>query len=154
MSRYEAKPWLAAYEDRMKAAETPKATTILASFRRAVHRSPQATAIAYFDATMSYREVDELSDGVARHLLASGFAPGDRLALVLQNIPQFVLALLGAWKAGGIVVPVNPDVPRAGTPARLRRRGGARGRLLAERMEPSHPPARARQRRDHRADHQ
>ncbi|MFE5508078.1 AMP-binding protein [Amycolatopsis japonica] len=108
MSRYEAKPWLAAYEDRMKAAEAPKATTVLASFRRAVQRSPQATAIAYFDATMSYREVDELSDGVARHLLASGFAPGDRLALVLQNIPQFVLALLGAWKAGGIVVPVNP----------------------------------------------
>ncbi len=108
MSWYEAKPWLAAYDDRMKAAESPEVTSLPASFRRVATLSPHATAIAYFDGRMSYREVDELSDGVARHLSASGFAPGDRLAVVLQNIPQFVLALLGAWKAGGVVVPVNP----------------------------------------------
>ncbi|WP_037321208.1 AMP-binding protein [Amycolatopsis orientalis] len=108
MSPYDAKPWLAAYDDRMKAAEIPEATTVPSAFRRTARRSPDATAIAYFDGRMSYREVDELSDGIARHLIASGFAPGDRLALILQNIPQFVLALLGAWKAGGIVVPVNP----------------------------------------------
>ncbi|MBE1578104.1 AMP-binding protein [Amycolatopsis roodepoortensis] len=108
MSRYEAKPWLAAYEPRMREAGTPEPTTVLESFLRAVRRSPDVTAIAYFDGRLTYREVDELSDGIARHLLSSGFARGDRLALVLQNIPQFVLALLGAWKAGGIVVPVNP----------------------------------------------
>lgn len=108
MSPYDARPWLAAYDDRMKAAEVPEVTTLPSAFRRTVQRSPHATAIAYFDGRMSYREVDELSDGIARHLIASGFAPGDRLALILQNIPQFVLALLGAWKAGGIVVPVNP----------------------------------------------
>lgn len=108
MSSYEAKPWLAAYEPRMRDVEPTEPTTVPASFRRAVERFPHATAIAYFDGRMSYREVDELSDGIARHLIASGFSTGDRLALILQNIPQFVLALLGAWKAGGIVVPVNP----------------------------------------------
>jgi long-chain acyl-CoA synthetase len=80
----------------------------LSTFRRSVQRDPELTAIAYFDGRLSYREVDELSDGVANHPLAEGFRRGDRLAIVLQNIPQFVLALLGAWKAGGIVVPVNP----------------------------------------------
>src|SRR3982074_335831 len=80
----------------------------LSTFRRSVRRDPELTAIAYFDGRLSYREVDELSDGVANHPLAEGFRRGDRLAIVLQNIPQFVLALLGAWKAGGIVVPVNP----------------------------------------------
>ena len=80
----------------------------LSAFRSSVQRDPEFTAIAYFDGRLTYGEVDELSDGVANHLLAEGFQRGDRLAIVLQNIPQFVLALLGAWKAGGIVVPVNP----------------------------------------------
>ena len=37
-----------------------------------------------------------------------GITPGDRLALLLPNCPQFVIAELGAWKAGAIVVPLNP----------------------------------------------
>jgi long-chain acyl-CoA synthetase len=108
MGWYDAKPWLASYGDRMKAAEPVTPTTLPATFRRTVGKAPDRTAIAYFDARLSYREVDELSDGIARYLQNAGFGRGDRLAIVLQNIPQFVLALLGAWKAGGIVVPVNP----------------------------------------------
>lgn len=108
MSWYDAKPWLASYDERVRAAGAAKPTTLPETFRRAVDHVPDRAAIAYFDARLSYREVDELSDGVARYLTAHGFARGDRLALVLQNIPQFVIALLGAWKAGGIVVPVNP----------------------------------------------
>ncbi|MFD9890210.1 AMP-binding protein [Amycolatopsis sp. NPDC059027] len=108
MSWYEDKPWLASYDERMKAAGPVEATTLPETFRRSVERAPGNTAIAYFDAALSYQDVDELSDGIARHLRASGFGHGDRLAIVLQNIPQFVLALFGAWKAGGIVVPVNP----------------------------------------------
>ncbi|MEV5717638.1 AMP-binding protein [Amycolatopsis mediterranei] len=108
MSWYDAKPWLASYDERVRAAGPAQPTTLPESFRRAVDHVPDRAAIAYFDARLTYREVDELSDGVARYLGAHGFARGDRLALVLQNIPQFVVALLGAWKAGGIVVPVNP----------------------------------------------
>src|SRR5207248_2759581 len=108
MSWYDAKPWLASYDERVQAAGPAKPTTLPESFRRAADHVPDRTAIAYFDARLSYREVDELSDGFARYLARHGFARGDRLALVLQNIPQFVIALLGAWKAGGIVVPVNP----------------------------------------------
>ncbi len=108
MSWYDAKPWLDSYDDRLKAAPPVTATTLPATFRRTAGRVPDRTAIAYFDARLSYREVDELSDGLARHLVASGFARGDRLAIVLQNIPQFVITLLAAWKAGGVVVPVNP----------------------------------------------
>jgi long-chain acyl-CoA synthetase len=100
-------PWVAQYEERMQ-APPPAASSLLTSFRHSVESFPETTAIAYFDAKLSYREVDELSDGVANHLLADGFQRGERLAILLQNIPQFVLALLGAWKAGGIVVPVNP----------------------------------------------
>ncbi|HEV7977232.1 class I adenylate-forming enzyme family protein [Amycolatopsis sp.] len=107
MSWYDTMPWVAQYEERMQ-APPPAASSLLTSFRHSVESFPETTAIAYFDAKLSYREVDELSDGVANHLLADGFQRGERLAILLQNIPQFVLALLGAWKAGGIVVPVNP----------------------------------------------
>lgn len=45
---------------------------------------------------------------MAGHFAASGLEYGDRVAIMLQNTPQFVLALLGAWKAGATVVPLNP----------------------------------------------
>ncbi|NLU76464.1 long-chain fatty acid--CoA ligase [Streptomyces sp. HNM0575] len=81
---------------------------MLHAFREAVRTVPDRTALAYFDGRLSYREADELSDGIAAHLAARGFGHGDRLALMLQNTPHYVLALLGAWKAGAVVVPVNP----------------------------------------------
>ncbi|UUZ46124.1 AMP-binding protein [Janibacter limosus] len=49
-----------------------------------------------------------MSDALACGLLAEGFAPGDRLAVYLQNIPQFVIAMVAAWKAGGMLVSINP----------------------------------------------
>ncbi|QRP43704.1 AMP-binding protein [Amycolatopsis sp. FDAARGOS 1241] len=108
MSWYDAKPWVASYDERRAAAQEFAPATPLATFRRSVAQAPDTAALAYFDGRVSYRELDELSDAVARHLTAAGFGRGDRLALVLQNVPQFVLTLLAAWKAGGIVVPVNP----------------------------------------------
>ncbi|MEC3982791.1 AMP-binding protein [Amycolatopsis sp. H20-H5] len=108
MSWYDEKPWLARYGEYGISGPAVGSSSLLETFRRTAERVPEVPAIAYFDAHLSYREVDELSDGVANHLLARGFRRGDRLVVLLQNIPQFVLALLGAWKAGGIVVPVNP----------------------------------------------
>jgi long-chain acyl-CoA synthetase len=108
MSWYDAKPWLAQYDDAMRAPAPPPPTSVLAALRDAVGQAPDRTAVAYFDGGLTYRELDELSDGVAGYLAGRGFARGDRLAIVLQNVPQFVVALLGAWKAGGVVVPVNP----------------------------------------------
>ncbi|WP_326948004.1 AMP-binding protein [Amycolatopsis sp. NBC_01307] len=106
MSWYDEKPWLASYGERP--LEPVVATTLPETFRRAADHVPDRDAVVYFDGRLTYRQLDELSDGVARYLTQNGFERGDRLALVLQNIPQFVIALLGAWKAGGIVVPVNP----------------------------------------------
>ncbi|MGI8311523.1 AMP-binding protein [Saccharopolyspora hattusasensis] len=46
-------------------------------------------AITYCDGRISYRELDELSDGLAVHLVEHGVGRGDRLALYPQNVPQF-----------------------------------------------------------------
>jgi long-chain acyl-CoA synthetase len=77
-------------------------------FRAGVARDPSAVALQYFDGSMTRQELDELSDALASALLANGFAPGDRLAVYLQNVPQFVIAMVATWKAGGIMVSINP----------------------------------------------
>ncbi|MDX3535273.1 AMP-binding protein [Streptomyces sp. MB09-01] len=106
-SSYAARPWtgLLAPVQREPVAPPP---TVLHAFREAVARAPERTALAYFDGRIGYAEADALSDSVAGHLAARGVRRGDRVAVMLQNTPHFVLAVLAAWKAGAVVVPVNP----------------------------------------------
>ncbi|MFD8390067.1 class I adenylate-forming enzyme family protein [Streptomyces sp. NPDC059680] len=106
-SRYAARPWLALLDEAQRGPVDP-ADSLVHALRTAVAEAPERTFLAYFDARLSYREVDELSDSVAAHLAARGLERGDRVAVLLQNSPHFVLAVLGAWKAGATVVPVNP----------------------------------------------
>ncbi|WP_329470078.1 AMP-binding protein [Streptomyces sp. NBC_01723] len=106
-SPYAAKPWLGLLTDAQKAPLDPDASLVHA-LRRVAAETPDRVFLAYFDGRLTYREVDRLSDSVAGHLAARGLERGDRAAVVLQNSPHFVLAVLGAWKAGAIVVPVNP----------------------------------------------
>ncbi|MEU1055986.1 AMP-binding protein [Streptomyces sp. NPDC005876] len=106
-SRYAAKPWLDLLTDAQKAPLHPEASLVHA-LRRAAAEAPDRAFLAYFDGRLTYRETDELSDSVAGHLAARGLRRGDRVAVLLQNSPHFVLAVLGAWKAGAVVVPVNP----------------------------------------------
>ncbi|WBO67328.1 class I adenylate-forming enzyme family protein [Streptomyces camelliae] len=105
--RYADRPWLALLDDVQRGPIDP-ADSLVHALRTAVAEAPDRTFLAYFDARLSYREVDQLSDSVAAHLAARGLERGDRVAVLLQNSPHFVLALLGAWKAGATVVPVNP----------------------------------------------
>src|SRR6185503_21074081 len=57
---------------------------------------------------VSYARLHRESDAFAAALAALGVGKGDRVAVVLPNCPQFFVAEFGAWKAGAIVVPVNP----------------------------------------------
>ncbi|WML79580.1 AMP-binding protein [Streptomyces sp. VNUA74] len=104
---YADKPWLDLLTDAQKATLRPDASLVHA-LRRVAADVPDREFLAYFDGRLTYREADELSDSVAGHLAARGLEQGDRVAVVLQNSPHFVLAVLGAWKAGAVVVPVNP----------------------------------------------
>ncbi|MGW4908346.1 class I adenylate-forming enzyme family protein [Streptomyces sp. NPDC004270] len=106
-SVYAARPWVGLLNDAQRGPVDPPASLVHA-LRAAVAEAPDRTCLAYFDARLSFREVDELSDSVAAHLVERGLERGDRVAVILQNSPHFVLALLGAWKAGATVVPVNP----------------------------------------------
>ncbi|MDH2384394.1 AMP-binding protein [Bradyrhizobium sp. CER78] len=68
----------------------------------------EAAALFYFDATQSYADIDGLSDRLAGVFARKGVGRGDRVAVILQNVPQFVIASVAAWKVGAIVVSLNP----------------------------------------------
>ncbi|WTB00291.1 AMP-binding protein [Streptomyces avidinii] len=106
-SLYAAKPWLGRLTEVQREPVDPP-PTVLHAFREAAARAPERTALAYFDGRIGYAEADALSDSVAGHLAARGVRRGDRVAVMLQNTPHFVLAVLAAWKAGAVVVPLNP----------------------------------------------
>lgn len=108
MTTYTERPWLSLYRDGTPADITPDFATMVDLFRASVRAAPEAIAVKYFDAQLSFAELDIRSDALAQALVEHGFAPGDRLAVYTQNNPAFLLGLLGAWKAGGAVVAINP----------------------------------------------
>jgi long-chain acyl-CoA synthetase len=108
MSIYDDKPWLDLYASGQPAEIAVEYDNAVAMFRATLERAPDGDAIRYFDGRITFRELDRLTDAFAAALVERGFAPGDRVALYLQNVPQFVIAQLGTWKAGGIAVSVNP----------------------------------------------
>ncbi|WP_225822136.1 class I adenylate-forming enzyme family protein [Streptomyces naphthomycinicus] len=128
---YADRPWLALLDEAQRAPVDP-ADSLAHALRDAVAEAPDRTFLAYFDARLSYREADELSDAVAAHLVARGLERGDRVAVLLQNTPHFVLAVLGAWKAGATVVPVNP-MYKSGEVAHVLRDGEAAALICSDR---------------------
>ena len=108
MSVYDSKPWLSRYDPDQPTEISPEFTDALSMFRASVDRNPDGDLIRYFGGRITARELDELSDAFAVVLLGLGVRAGDRVALYLQNVPQFVIGLLATWKAGGVAVPVNP----------------------------------------------
>lgn len=83
-------------------------TTALRQFLDTASRLPSAAFIQYFDRTLTYAEADQLSSALLAGLRAAGIATGDRVALFLQNDPDFAIAQLAAWKAGAVCVSINP----------------------------------------------
>lgn len=103
------RPW-AKLQSAATWTESARNTTALDLFRSA---PPDAPAIFYFDAALSYRDIDDLSNRLAGWLFAHGVGRGDRVAIILQNTPQFVIAAVAAWKLGAIVVGLNPMYRKA-----------------------------------------
>ena len=102
------RPWLALYPDGVDAHPPASHPHMLELWSRAVAAAGDAACVHHHDITLSYREVDGASSRLAGALAAGGFRPGDRLGIYLQNLPEWPVSLLAAWKAGGIAVALNP----------------------------------------------
>lgn len=69
---------------------------------------PEKTAIIYFGARTTYRELDQLVDKFATALQDLGVKKGDRVGIFMPNIPQFVISFYGALRAGAVCVTCSP----------------------------------------------
>jgi len=78
------------------------------------------------DRDISYRELDELTGRFAAALRACGLEPGDRVAVQLPNVPEFLVAWYGILKAGLVMVPMNPQLTAPETEYMLTHSGARR----------------------------
>ncbi len=69
---------------------------------------PDAVAIRLDDTAITYRQLDAASQRVAGLLRDRGVQPGDRVAIMLPNVPPFAVLYYGILRAGAVVVPMNP----------------------------------------------
>ena len=68
-----------------------------------------ATAVAFRGETYGYADLWGMTGAFAAGLADAGVGPGDRVGLYLPNLPQFVVGFHGTLRAGGVVVPMNPQ---------------------------------------------
>jgi long-chain acyl-CoA synthetase len=69
---------------------------------------PHRPAVRLDETVLTYMDLDQRSARVAGLLAARGIRPGDRVAIMLPNVPEFAVLYYGVLRAGGIVVPMNP----------------------------------------------
>jgi long-chain acyl-CoA synthetase len=104
-----SKPWLAHYDADVPQTLAPYPEKTLIDYLTELARdNADSPAILFKGATMTYGQLEQESTAFGAALVAMGVQPGERVALLLPNCPQFMVAEFGIWKAGAIVVAVNP----------------------------------------------
>jgi len=121
MVTYQDKPWLKHYDSDVPPSLAPYPWHPLHQFLiEAAQKYPASIAtltsahlpaIGRVKSTLTYYEINRLSDALAAALLDLGLQKGDRVAIILPNCAQFVIAFYAVLKAGGVVVAVNPTFP-------------------------------------------
>jgi long-chain acyl-CoA synthetase len=102
-------PWLAHYDEGVPATLAPYPDRTLVDYLADAARDrPQQAALLFKGATLTYGELDRLSDACAAAFRSLGVQRSDPVALLLPNCPQFLIAQFAAWKLGAIVAPLNP----------------------------------------------
>jgi long-chain acyl-CoA synthetase len=85
----------------------PMALNLASLLTESAERSPDAPAIRLGEVELSYAELDDRSARLATLLREKGVERGDRVGVMLPNVPEFPVAYYGVLRAGGIVVPMN-----------------------------------------------
>jgi long-chain acyl-CoA synthetase len=102
-------PWLEHYPPGVPAhADVDAFPSVSALLEESFRRHAQRDACVYMDARMSFREVDELSQALGAWLQSMGLEKGSRVAVMMPNVPQYLVAIAGILRAGYAVVNVNP----------------------------------------------
>ena len=105
----EMTPWFKHYDEGVPRTLRPyPERTLLDYIADSAREHPDHPAILFKGLRVTYGQLERLSDAFAMALAGLGVKKGDRVALLLPNSPQFIIAEVGAWKAGATVFPLNP----------------------------------------------
>ena len=103
------KPWLKSYPPGVPVDIDPNTyTSLVQLLEEAFQKYADRTAAVSMDKGITFREVDEGSKALAAWLQGKGLAPGARVAIMMPNVLQYMIAIAGILRAGMVVVNVNP----------------------------------------------
>ncbi|MEJ7558100.1 MAG: non-ribosomal peptide synthase/polyketide synthase [Pedobacter sp.] len=92
-------------------AAYPQAATIVSLFEEQAGRSSGATAVVFEEETLSYEELNERSNQLARYLQKRGAGPETLVPVCLERSLNMIIGVLGILKAGAAYVPIDPEYP-------------------------------------------
>ncbi|MGF9936327.1 AMP-binding protein, partial [Paenibacillus ehimensis] len=93
------------------APESPENEAFHALFEQQAERTPEATAVVYENDRLTYRELNERANRLARTLRAQGVKPNRLVGILADRSTELLVGALAVWKAGGAYVPLDPDYP-------------------------------------------
>ncbi len=102
------KPWLKKYEPHVPASIPYPEKTLPELLGETAARYPERAATIFFKAQLTYRQLDALVNRCAAGLQQMGVEKGDRVAIMIPNSPQYVIAYYAILRIGAIAVPCNP----------------------------------------------
>ena len=105
----DGQPWLDHYDGGVPRQLSYPAVTVPQLLEEAASRFPQAVCLIYADQQLNYAQTNLLVNRLAAALALLGVKQGDRIGLLLPNLPSFVLAYFAILRLGGIVVAINPQ---------------------------------------------
>lgn len=110
---YAQKPWLDHYDPFVSRSLQYPDANIPALFERTVHEFAERVCLSFHGQEITYRELSEYSDNLARWLLFFGVGRGERVGVIFPNSPQFVITFFAVQKIGAVVVAMNPHYKKA-----------------------------------------
>jgi long-chain acyl-CoA synthetase len=102
------KPWLNFYEEGISASLAYPDLTLGNVLKETARKFPSRPALVFYGKKMTYAELDALANRFANALTRLGVGKGDRVALMLPNIPQMVISFYGTLKTDAVAVATNP----------------------------------------------
>jgi len=108
MASYSDRPWTRSYEPAVPPSLTYPDSTLGNVLAQTAKKFPSHTALLFYGKKISYAELDEAVNRFAQALIGLGVRKGDRVAIMLPNIPQMVIAYYGTLRSGAVAVPTNP----------------------------------------------
>ncbi len=100
------------YEFNNTEADYPKDKTIQELFEEQVERTPNNTAVVFEDKELTYKELNEKSNQVARVLRDKGVKKDTIVGIMIERSIEMIVGIMGILKAGGAYLPIDPDYPK------------------------------------------